>query len=174
MTVGTTADTDVDRVNYTETNEFGDGKISGFRSGNDGNQDLVVFSGTLNAAYDDFGAGDDSFTFFVSDGTNNTNESVDIDAIEALLVTGVNDGVTDSLLSSASTLVTELNNEFAFSSTSIGDDLLIVVNATNSSNFAVWQYIENGASADVVSSELTLIGVFNSQADVTEDSFALI
>lgn len=173
ITVGTLDDVDDDAVRFTEATEYGD-TVNGFTTlENLGFDDVVVFSGTLNAFFDDVTA-DDAFTFFTSDGVNASNQSVDIDTIEALLVTGANDGLTDSLLSSASQLASELTSEFDFTNFTLGDDLLVVVNGTNSNNFSVWQFVENGASADVVSSELTLIGLFNSNGDATSDNFLLV
>ncbi len=151
ITVGTVGDTDVDKVHFTETTEFGGGDtILGFRS--DGaNKDKVVFSGTLNAAYD-YSAKRRFFTFFTSDGVRSSNETVDIDSYEALLLTGTNDGLTDSLLGSVATLAAELNSEFNFTNFTIGDDLLIVVNGSTPSvtSSPSGTSSEYGASADVV------------------------
>jgi archaellum component FlaG (FlaF/FlaG flagellin family) len=69
-------------------------------------------------------------------------------------------------------VASELSNEFNLVENP-NETAIFVVNATDSNDFSVWYYKNNG-DPDVTAAELQLIGVFTSNGDVTADSFALI
>jgi hypothetical protein len=92
--------------------------------------------------------------------------------IEALLLNTLNEGVVTADLSNATAVAAEFNREFAITSV-VGDDALLVIKATDSNNFSVWQYIEAG-TAEIQANELTLIAVFSANSPVDTSYFAFI
>ena len=164
-----------DIVRFGGTNEFGDTVNNFDVNGTDAQDDRIEFTGTLNAAYDDIGAGDDNFTFATDNNTNNDNHAINLNTTtEALLLDGANnEGVTNANLSNSNTVAAEFNAEFAITA-SAGQDALLVVNDTDGNSFALWQYVEDGSTAEIQASELTLIGIFNANAAVSIGNFDLI
>ena len=67
----------------------------------------------------------------------------------------------------------EFNAEFAITAAS-GEATLLVINDTNANNAAVWQYVEDGATAEIQATELTLIALINANATVNTGSFDLV
>lgn len=67
----------------------------------------------------------------------------------------------------------EFNQEFAITSVA-GQDALLVINATNSDNFSVWVYQENGTTAGIQAGELTLLGVVDATDDALTGNIALV
>ena len=49
---------------------------------------------------------------------------------------------------------------------STGQDALLVVNDTDANSFSVWRYVENGTTPEIQTNEMTLVGVFSSDAAV--------
>jgi phosphosulfolactate phosphohydrolase-like enzyme len=93
---------------------------------------------------------------------------------EALYLAGTNgEGVVDTSLLAATTVAAEFNAEFTITA-STGQDALLVVNATDSTRFALYSYLESGSGAEIQGAELTLIGVFNSNGDIVTSQFGLI
>ena len=92
---------------------------------------------------------------------------------EALLLTGVGtEGVTDALLRDAGAVCTAFNSEFNITAAN-GEDALLVVNATDSNNFALWQWIQ-ASGGETAAGEVTLVGVFNGNGNVTSNGFDFI
>lgn len=159
------SDGDSDVVLYGVTGDFGD-SVSQFEVAND----VVRFSGALNIELDDIGGGDDAFAFTSTTGGATKGETIDLAVYEALLLS---EGLTDASLSSASDLASVLNDEVLFTNAVLNNDALIVVNGTDSANFSVWRFVNNGSSA-VEDTELTLIGTFAADGDATTTNFDLL
>jgi hypothetical protein len=69
-------------------------------------------------------------------------------------------------------VATEFDAEFAITA-SVGQDALLVVNATDDNNFSLWDYVEAG-TAEIQDSELTLIGIFEANAAITAGHLGLV
>lgn len=169
ITVGTAGDAFIDTVRYALDSDFGD-TVLGFSTAS-GDKDRFEIEGALRIQFDD-DAGV-SLGFFSTDGANGGTQSVDLTTWEAVYLSGLNgEGVSHNDLANSTVVAAELNQEFNISGTA-GNFLLVVVNSTNSDDFAVWQFKENGTAA-VQSSELSLIGRFTSNGDVGTDQFHLV
>ncbi|MGB4066538.1 MAG: hypothetical protein WBK08_00770, partial [Nitrospira sp.] len=109
------------------------------------------------------------------DGSDGGNTTVDLNTtVEALYLAGTNgEGLANKDLTKATVVANEFNAEFNVTASS-GQDALLVVNATNSNNFALYSYLESGSGAEIQGTELTLIGVFNSNGDVVTSQFNFI
>ena len=161
-----------DIIRFGATAEFGDTVNNFDANGTDPQDDRIEFTGTLNTAYDDIGAGDDNFSFATDNNVDNDNQAVNLDTTtEALFIDGSNnEGVTNANLGNTTIVAAEFNAEFAITA-SVGQDALLVVNDTDSNSFAVWQYVEDGTTAEIQVSELALIGVFNANAAASTGNF---
>ncbi|MBH0204057.1 MAG: calcium-binding protein, partial [Nitrospira sp.] len=168
------ADDDItDTIRYTATGEFGGAAetITNFDvTGIVGQVDRVQFTGALNTAYDDI-TNNDIFQFAITTGVAGTT-TASINTFEGLLLSGLGgEGVTNANLTNATAVSNAFNAEFVLSGAN-GQDALLVVNATDSNNFSVWQWIQaGGAATETAAGEITLIGVFTANGDVTADSF---
>ncbi len=170
INTGAADDNLVDLVRFSNANEFGDTVANFDATG--ANADRVEFGGTLNAALDD-GNNNDNFLFATGNGVGGTvNATVGQGGgdIEALLLTGAGgEGVTTANLGNAALVSAAFNAEFAITAAN-GEDALLVVNDTDGNSFSVWQWIQAGGG-ETTAAELTLIGVFTSNATVTAGSF---
>ncbi|TKB77299.1 MAG: DUF4347 domain-containing protein [Nitrospira sp.] len=172
--VGVLNDNVQDRVQFFNASEFGD-TVSNFDStGSAAEVDLVDFSGLLKTAFDDITTNSD-FDWVTGDGSDGGNTTVDLNTtVEALYLAGTNgEGLANKDLTKATVVANEFNAEFNVTASS-GQDALLVVNATNSNNFALYSYLESGSGAEIQGTELTLIGVFNSNGDVVTSQFNFI
>jgi Ca2+-binding RTX toxin-like protein len=163
-----------DRVQFFNASEFGD-TVSNFDStGTGGDVDVVDFSGLLKIAFDDITA-DDDFAWITGNGSDGGNTDANLNTMgEALYLTGTNgEGVSNKDLTKATVIANELNAEFNITASS-GQDALLAVNATNSNKFALYSYLESGNGAEIQGTELTLIGVFDSNGDVATSQFNFI
>ena len=174
INVGVLNDDVQDRVQFFNTSEFGD-TVSNFDStGSTGVVDLVDFGGLLTTAFDDIPT-DGNFAWITGNGSDGGNTDANLNTtVEALYLTGTNgEGVSNKDLTKATAVANEFNAEFNVTAGS-GQDALLVVNATNSNNFALYSYLESGSGAEIQGTELTLIGVFNSNGDVVTGQFDFI
>lgn len=174
INVGAAVDNLVDLVIYTELTDGAD-TIANFDSndGTNATDDMVIISGNLALALDDLlGAPDGLITFHSGNNANGGNQAVNLNnGVEGLFLSGLNgEGVNNSGLTNATTVANEFNAEFGITSAA-GGDTLLVVNLTNSSNFAVWRYLETGVTTEIQAAELTLMGVFTSNADAVTVQF---
>ena len=93
--------------------------------------------------------------------------------VEALLLGGVGgEGVSNGNLGNAAAIVAEFNSEFNITA-SMGQDALLVINDTDSSSFALWQYVEAGG-AEIQVAELSLIGIFSANGNAATTNFDFI
>jgi hypothetical protein len=171
--VGPSNDNIQDVVRFGSTSEFGDIVFRFDTTGTSTQIDKVRFTGTLNTAYDDI-SDNNVFTWVNGNGVNGGNTTANLNATaEALFLSGANgEGVANASLRSASAVAAEFNSEFNIVA-SAGRDAVLVVNDTNANSFAVWQYVENGITAEIQTNELTLIGLFNANAAVVTGNFDL-
>ncbi|HKU93797.1 MAG TPA: VCBS domain-containing protein, partial [Vineibacter sp.] len=172
ISVGASDDDVRDVVRFTAASDYGD-TVSNFDvTGTSTQVDVVQFTGSLNTLFDDV-ANNDVFTFASGNGINNDNVAVNLNAVEALYLSGTNnEGVGNASLGSASAVAAEFNSEFAITSSN-GQDALLVVNDTDGNGFAVWQYTESTGGAEISAAELTLIGVFQANGTATTSEFLL-
>ena len=173
--VGVFNDNVQDRVQFFNATEFGDTVSSFDSTGSVGELDLIDFGGALTPAFDDMSSADGTIAWITGNGVNGGNSNADLNTTgEALYLAGTNsEGVLDKDLTRATVVANEFDAEFNITANS-GQDALLVVNATNSNNFAVYSYVENGSAAEIQAAELTLIGVFNSNGDVGTNQFNFI
>jgi hypothetical protein len=152
----------------------GDGadSVTGFDT--TGTDDLIGIGGALGTALDDVTV-DGVLVFGQGDGVDATATAVDLATIEALILGdgNANEGVSDANLDSAIAVAAEFNEEFAITS-AVGQDALLVVNGTDSDDFSVWVYEENGTTAGVQAGELTLLGVVDATDDALTGNIALV
>jgi hypothetical protein len=52
-----------------------------------------------------------------------------------------------------------------------GRQTLLVINDTDGSSFAAWQYVESTGGNEIAASELSLIGIFNANGTVSTSQF---
>jgi hypothetical protein len=173
ISVGTSDDNVRDVVRFTAATDYGD-TVSNFDVTGTGAQvDVVQFTGALNTLFDDV-TNDDTFTFASGNGINNDNAAVNLNTVEALYLGGTNnEGVANASLGSASLVAGEFNNEFAITASN-GQDALLIINDTDGNSFAVWQYAESTGGAEIAASELSLIGIFNTDGAATTSEFLLL
>ena len=169
---GSANDNVLDRIRFAASTEFAD-KVTNFDA--NGTADRVEFGGGLNTAWDD-GLANDNFLFVSSNGGTGAVAATvgqgNANA-EALRLTGVNgEGTSSATLGSAAAVATAFNKEFSITAAN-GEDALLVVNDTNGNSFSAWQWIQAG-SGETAGSELTLIGIFVSNATVGTASFDFI
>ena len=94
-------------------------------------------------------------------------------ATEALILDGANgEGVTNANLGSAAAVAAEFNAEFAITAAA-GESTMLVINDTNGDSASVWQYLENGTTAEIQVGELTLIVTINANATIAANNFDL-
>ncbi len=176
---GAADDNVADLVRFSAINEFGDTVMNFDATGTAAQVDKVQFTAALNsvgATGLDDRIDDDVFQFGISnsDGLLGNNVAVNLDAggLEALLLTGVGtEGVTNANLTNATAVSAAFNNEFVITS-SLANDALLVVNAIDSDNFSVWRWVQDATGTELNAvSEITLLGVFTSNGNVTVDSF---
>ncbi len=173
INMGASNDDIADIVRFSLASEFGD-SISNFdATGSAAQVDRVEFGGALNTLLDNL-VNDDNFIFATDDNANNNNAAVNLGAVEALFLDGSNgEGVSSAGgndLDSATAVANEFNAEFAITA-AMGEATLLVINDTNANNAAIWQYVETGVTAEIQTSELTLIGIINANGTVTTNSF---
>ena len=165
-----------DIVRWGATAEFGDGDtVNNFDANGTAAQiDRVEFRGAALLALFDDGTvlPDGIITWVTDDNTNNNNVAVNLNgAIEALFLDGANtEGVTNGSLSSATTVAAEFNAEFNLTAAD-GESTLLVINDTSANSAAIWRWVQAGGG-EILSTELTLIGIVNANATVTTASFA--
>ncbi len=172
INTGAANDNILDVLRFDATNEFGD-TVTNFDA--DGTVDRVDFGGALNTAWDD-GNNNNNLLFASGNGgggaVNATVGQADAN-IEALLLTGAGgEGVTTANLGNAGLVATAFNNEFNITASN-GEDALLVVNDTNGNSFALYQWIQAGGG-ELAAGELTLIGIFTSNATVGTTSFDFV
>jgi Ca2+-binding RTX toxin-like protein len=165
INTGAADDDAQDTIRFDNTTEFGD-TVSNFdATGTAAQIDRVVFGGALNTAYDD-GNSNDNFLFATGDsaaaGTTTVTVGQGNGDAEGLLL---NNGVTTANLGVAASVAAAFNAEFAITASN-GEDGLLVVDASDGNNFALWQWIQAGGG-ETDASELSLIGIFQSNASVT-------
>jgi hypothetical protein len=172
---GAADDNVLDIIQFSATGEFGD-TVSNFdATGTAAQVDQVRFSGTLNTAYDD-GNSNDNFLFATGNGVagavNATVGQGNLE-IEALLLTGAGgEGVTAANLGNAGLVSAAFNTEFNITA-GAGEDALLVINDTDGNNFALWQWIQAGGG-ETAAAELSLIGIFQANATVTNTHFDFV
>ena len=165
---GAANDNIIDVIRFSNATEYGD-TITNFDA--NGTEDRVDFGGALNALFDD-GTNNDNFAFVTGNGANGGNTAVDLNgATEALILDGANgEGVANANLGSAAAVATEFNAEFAITAAA-GEATVLVVNDTNGNSASVWQYLEDGVTAEIQVGELTLIVTVNANATVAANNF---
>jgi Ca2+-binding RTX toxin-like protein len=161
----------VDTVVFNATGDGAD-SVTGFDT--TGTDDLIGIGGALHTALDDVTV-DSVLTFGQGDGVNATATAVDLATVEALILGNgnSNEGVTDAALGSAISVAAEFNEEFAITS-AVGQDALLAISATDSDDFSVWVYEENGTTAGIQAGELTLLGVVDATDDALTSNIALV
>jgi len=169
LDLGAMADADLDLVLFNATTEGGD-IVDDFTTIT-GTPDGVRFGGTLNTLFDDIGTGDDDILFVTGNGIDGVLTGFDLaNNGEGIFLAGTNgEGVAGANLANATVVASEFNNEFTITGAA-GTDALVIVNSTDTSSFSVWTLVEDG-TAGTVAAELALLGVFNSNADVTTAQF---
>jgi Ca2+-binding RTX toxin-like protein len=165
-----------DVIEFSSASEFGDTVHNFDATGTAGQIDLIRFTGQLNLDLDD-GTNNNAFLFATGNngaGKVNVDLGEDNSDVEALLLSG-SEGVATANLGNAAAVAAAFNAEFNMISSSSGanDDALLVINATDSTSFSVWRYIETATPNSIQASELTLIGIFHSNAAVTTGNFDL-
>jgi Ca2+-binding RTX toxin-like protein len=173
--VGNANDNVQDHVVYNAANEGGAGEmISDFDSTGYASQvDTIDIAGLLKAALDNNHNG--NLNFGLSANSNNSNTAVNLNTVEALYLGGSgNDGVSTANLTNASAIAAEFNAEFNIT-VSEGEQTLLVINDNNygSHQAAFWLYTES-VSPEIQASELTLIGVVQSNADLLASQFHFV
>ncbi len=172
INTGAADDNVLDVIRFSATSEFGD-TVSNFDA--NGTADRVEFGGALNTAYDD-GNSDDNFSFSSGNGSAGTVTVTVGQAnanAEALLLTGVGgEGVTNANLTNAASVSAAFNAEFNITASN-GEDALLVINDTDGNSFAVYQWIQAGGG-ETSAAELTLIGTFAANAQITTASFDFV
>ena len=164
-------DNSVDFVKFLAATDYGD-TITGF-SATGTAVDYIQFGSALNTLFDN-ATFDDMFQFAPGNGLDNDNAAVNLGSVEALFLNGANgEGVTNANLSIAASVATEFNLEFAITA-AMGEATLLVINDTTANSAAVWQYVENGTTAEIEATELTLIAIINANATVNTGSFDLV
>ena len=172
INTGAADDNLADRIRFSATSEFGDTVVN-FDA--NGTVDRVEFGGLLNTggtSYDD-GLSDDNFTFVTGTAGGATTAATVGQAdgnAEALLLIN---GVTTASLSNLAAVSTAINNEFVFNGgggPANGEDSVLAVDASDGNSFGVYQWIQAGGG-ETSAAELTLIGVFTANAQVTTASF---
>jgi Ca2+-binding RTX toxin-like protein len=165
-----------DIFRFSAANEFGD-TISNFDANGPtvAGDDRIEFGGALNTAWDD-GNNNDAFLFASgngSGGTVNATVGQGNGDIEALLLTGAGgEGVTTANLGNAAAVSAAFNAEFAITAAN-GEDALLVINDTNASSFALWQWTQAGGG-ETSAAELTLIAIVSANATVSAGNFDFI
>jgi VCBS repeat-containing protein len=162
---GASDDNVQDIIRFGATGDFGDTVYNFDASGTLAQTDRIEFTGTLNTAYDDIGAGNDNFTWAIGNGINNGSTAANIGStVEGLFLSGSNgEGVASTDLGNAALVAAEFNSEFAISGSG---DAVLVINSTDSTHdFAIWQYNESSGS-EISAGELTLIGTFHANVAV--------
>jgi Ca2+-binding RTX toxin-like protein len=140
INTGAANDNQVDIIQYFAADEFGDTITNFDANGGVGSEDEVVFVDALNTAYDD-GTADDNFTFVTGaagGGTTNATVGQGNGDAEALLLTN---GVTTANLTNLAAVSAAINTEFVIGGTANGEDAVLVVDATGSTNFGVYQWL---------------------------------
>jgi Ca2+-binding RTX toxin-like protein len=166
INTGAANDNVLDIIEFAASNEFGD-TVTNFDA--NGTVDRVEFTGALNTAYDD-GNNNDNFLFATGTAGGATTAANVAQAnadIEALLLI---DGVATASLTDATAVSAALNAEFVITGANAGEDALVVIDASDGSNFSVWQWVQAGGG-ETSAAELTLIGLFSANAQVTTASF---
>jgi RTX calcium-binding nonapeptide repeat (4 copies) len=165
---GAVNDNEDDFIQYFAANEFGDTIINFDATGGAG-EDVVVFLEALNTAYDD-GNNNDNFLFVTGNAGGGTTAATvgqgNGDAEALLLLNGVAAGN----LSNLGLVSAAINTEFVIGGTNNGEDALLVVDASGSNNFGVYQWIQAGGG-ETSAAELTLIGVFTANGTVATANF---
>ena len=169
INTGATNDDIIDVIRFSDATEYGDTITNFDASGGATQEDRVDFGGALNTLFDD-GTEDDSFTFVTGAAGGGTTAATVGQAngnAEALLLTN---GVATADLSSAALVSAAFNTEFVIGGTANGEDALLVVDASDGTNFSVWQWVQAGGG-ETSAAELTLIGTFTSNAQVAANNF---
>ncbi len=168
---GAANDNLADLIRFSAVNEFGD-TVTNFDA--NGTVDRVEFGGALNTAYDD-GTNDNNFTFVTGTAGGVTTAATVGQAngnAEALLLIN---GVTTASLTDLAAVSSAINTEFVINGAAgpvNGEDAVLVVDASDGSSFGVYQWIQQaGGGTETDAAELTLIGVFTANAQVTTASF---
>ena len=168
---GAADDNEDDIIHYFAVGEFGDTITNFDATGGVGSEDQVVFVDALNTAYDD-GNNDNDFLFVTGTAggatTNATVGQANGNAEALLLI----NGVTAGNLTNLAAVSTAINAEFQFGGGGVanGEDAVLVVDATGSNNFGVYQWIQAGGG-ETSAAELTLIGVFTANGQVAAANF---
>ena len=136
---------------------------------------MIQFNGA-NGFLDD-GTSDNNFTFVTGTagnvGTTNATVGQAGGNAEALLLIN---GVLAADLTNLSVIATAINAEFVINGVggaTNGEDALLVVDASDGNSFGVYQWIQAGGG-ETAAAELTLIGTFAANAQVTTGSFDFV
>ncbi|MFO1172993.1 MAG: Ig-like domain-containing protein [Hyphomicrobiaceae bacterium] len=159
-----------DYVRYGATTEFGD-TVTNFDV--DSTQDMIQFTGALYTSLDD-GRTNGSLRWASGNNTSLLSVAVTVgqgnNDREALMLSGsAGEGVTSANLSSASAVSAAINAEFIITAAD-GEDAVLVVNDTDSTNFSVWHWVQAGGG-ETSAAEISLIGVFSANGTVGTGSF---
>lgn len=170
--VGVANDNIADYLRFGATAEFGD-IVTNFDVSR--TNDLVQFSGALRTAHDD-GATDGAFMWSqgnkcVGIGSSNVTVGQGSTDREGLLLRS-GDGLSTANLDSASAVAAAFSAEFNITAAN-GEDAVLVINNTSGNGFSVRLWVQAGGG-EVSAAELTLIGVFQSNAAVTSSSFGFV
>ncbi len=158
------SDAAIDRIVYSATT---DGASAGANTGFDTisefevGTDKIAFTSTVNTSFDDIGANNDTFAWVSNAPANFTTTD------EGLFRSGFADA--DLTQASFTTLLANLN-ALGITAASTNDGIIIAQGATQT---AFYLYTENGTLANnIVSAELTLLGVTNGQLTTSDFIFA--
>lgn len=170
INTGVSNGAETDLVRFSAATEYGD---TVFNFNVNAGADRIQFGGALRALFDD-GTADGILTFVTGNGVNGGNTPVDLNGtVEALLLGGTNgEGVGTGALNNAAAVAGEFNAEFGITAAA-GEAALLVINDTNANSFSVWQYVESGTGLEIQAAELTRIGTFSANGNVTAASFDL-
>ena len=164
-----------DIIRYGAATEFGDTVTNFDANGAVAVDDRIEFSGGLNTAYDD-GNNNDAFLWATGNsttiGTVNAIVGQGNADVEAMLLLN---GVATANLGNAGLVSAAFNAEFNITGANNGEDALLVIDANDGNNFAVWQWIQAGGLAtETAAAELSLVGIFTANDTVTTDLFGLV
>jgi hypothetical protein len=160
------SDASIDRIIYSATT---DGAAAGAVTGHDTisefevGTDKIAFTSTLNTNFDDI-SNNDVIALV-------TNAPADFTTThEAMLITGLLN--TDITTSGWANILFALNTTYGITSasTGAGADAIIVVQGATQTGF--YLYTELGTASNIVSGELTLLGISNGLLTTSDFIFA--
>jgi hypothetical protein len=165
-----------DFIRYDAVNDGGD-TVSNFdnNAGSAITDDRVAIGGALRTAWDD-GSTDTAFSFVsgnsIGTTVNATVGQANGNAEALLLLSAAGIAATD--LNDATIVADAFDLEFNITGAIAGEDAMLVVNAASNTAFAVWSWEQSATGAEIEAAELTLIGVFSSNAAAAGDDFGFV